>query len=110
MKFFNLFHIYCLYSNVWRVLVTIMPLYIGLVLLLIYNNLGSQINQERKALKELESEKSTKLSNDLNSSGRLDSEGISDVYTFTQSEGNEVLMDNDRMSGESDIKKIQLYQ
>ena len=41
LKLFNLFQIYCIYSNIWRVLVTIMPLYIGLILLLVYNKLGS---------------------------------------------------------------------
>jgi hypothetical protein len=41
MKFFDLFRIYCLYSNTWRVMVTIMPLYLGLILLLIIYNFGS---------------------------------------------------------------------
>jgi hypothetical protein len=64
-----------------------MPLYIGLLMLLVYNSLGSQINQERKLVKEIESTK-TKTGG-LNQSGidNHDEDIISDVYTF-ESEGN----------------------
>ena len=88
MSLFDLFEAYFYYSNTWRVLVTIMPLYIGLIMLLVYHNLGSQINHERKIVKEIESTKS-KNGGGLNQSGleNPDEDIISDVYTF-ESEGN----------------------